>query len=619
MRAKQQAKEMSPFYNREFHTVKSEAEERLIFRWFQLLERHHAVYNVLNKHDCLRAHRAEKERAREEDRPSQPVVIQPFSSVENFYGCLVCGKYHMCRLRRETCPLLIDKLDKRKSCAYSGQLLHIQDNLEVANTLDERCAEKEATPMSAPRYKKSSSSSSFRGKKVQKKHIMELFNEKGPSRPLKRSRQSVDALTRESYQRLVADLYDLSIESASFEGSDDGGEGEEEDGESENDYDGDEEDEEEGQAVEKKEDYYDEDICMRHAKRQRVEQENEDDDDVSGGEETVTESITGDKGCIINEYGGGDEDEDAITNGQGTEYENENGEGTHAKNYHNNIRYKNEYYSFLQHAIAKQQQKTARRMSRYDRFIDVYARDMKEDMPVCVSQPDEGGGGEPVPQQQAEEEKLSESVCEKIQSEVTIIVEILMAMDKTVRPRCTQSPVFIQQRLVAYFVSLVKNITLLVYQSPLLNKVAMKRSAKNQSQTSKFAISVVDQQSVEKPQSDAAYHEFTLCPRKIARSLMLHLFTKPLLMGDTQGYNITIWSVDKWLRLFVQGDGGGGEDLYHTFLVDYHRALLGADNDHDRFCKEVSETAVLVEKCLRYYRFCPLWLRAMVFKMGEPL
>lgn len=636
MRAKQ-PREMSPFYNREFHAVKSAAEERLIFRWFQLLEKHHAIYNVLNKHDCLRADRLEKERARAENRPPRPIVIQPFPSVGDFYGCLVCGKYHACRLRRETCPLVIDKLDKRKSCAYSGQLLPIQDNLEVANMLDERCAEKEATLMSAPRYRKSSSSSSKSGKKVEKQQIMELFNEKKePLRPLKRARPA-NEMNKEACQLLVANLYDLSIESVSLDGSseddddeDGGGQEEEEEfcGGDELNFDGEEE-----EPVERKADYYDEDICMRHAKRQRIEQQSKEantrgeDMTVVVVESTITAN---DKDWIISDHGGGGDDEEVITDGQGTEYENENGEGTHAKNYHNNIRYKNEYYAFLQHVIAKQKKTTTRQLSRYDRFIDVYARDMKEDMPVVVvtqaqeaceeeaeAEEEDDEEVELTEQQQTkEEEELSESVCEKIQSEVTIIVGILMAMDKTPRQSCTLAPIFIQERLVTYFVSLVKNITLLVYQSPVLNKVAMKRSAKNQSQTSKFAISVVDQESIEKPQSDAVYHEFTLCPRKIARSLLLNLFTEPLLIGDSQGYNITIWSMDKWLRLVVlqQGD---------SFLADYHRSsssspLMSVDNDRDRFCKEVTESAILVEKCLRYYRFCPLWLRAMVFQMSEP-
>ena len=625
-----QTKEMSPFYNREFHATKSVAEERLIFRWFQLLERHHMIYNVLNKHDCLRADRMEKDRAHEEKRAPHPVVIQPFHSVTNFYGCLHCGKYHICHLRRETCLLVVDKLDKRKACAYTGQLLPIQDNLEVANTLDERSAEKEATPMIVPRFKKwsTAASSSPSHKHKDKTHIMSLFNETGPSQQvpsLKRARQS-SGVTKERCARLVADVYDLSIESISLEMSDDDCDDEEKKKSGSNDEDDDDDNDVDAvllegmKPVESKQDYYDEDICIRHAKRQRVEKEHDDDDEEAATNDLTT--TTDDKEWILSDRGdGGDDDGEGMTiiNGQGTEYENENGEGTHAKNYHNNIRYKNEYYAFLQHAITKQ--KKSVRLNRYDRFIDVYARDMKEDTPLNdsgdngVSQQEEETTSEEELTKKKNDEKLSESACEKIESEVCIIVSILLSMDKTKRPHCTLTHSFIQQRLVAYFAALVKNITLLVYQSPLLSKVAMKRSAKNQSQSSKFAISMVDQKSVETPQSDAEYHEFTLCPRKIARSLLLYLFTKTFLMGDSQGYNHTIWSIDKWLRLFVQGD-----DLqHHKFLADYHRALLDTDNDHDRFCKEVSETAVLVEKCLRFYRFCPLWLRAMVFKMDTPL
>lgn len=583
--------DMSSFYSREFHAKRSVADERLIFRWLQLMERHCSVYNVNNKHDCLRADREEKERAHREHNqpPLKPVVIQPFASVDNFFGCLVCGKYHLCRLRRETCQVIVEKVDKQKVCAYSGQLLHIQDNLEIGNFDDERAMDQEATLMTMPRRLRTTRSSPK--KTSHKGHIVQLFKEtvqqQQPTPSLKRSRPP--APSKSDCRVILGDTYDLSVDSTSDTTSE---EEEEEEGTPpplviQNHV---EEEEENEKVIEEDEE---DDICVQHAKRQRTTkkpvEEEEDDESSEGEEDDITQREEE------------EEEEDNEYDQCGTEYENENGEGGHAKNYHNNIRYKNEYYAFLQHTLRKQR-KTEHQMSRYDKFIDLYARDMNEGVPVMTS--DDNQEEEVF----AASAKLSDSVCEKIESEVTVIVEILFGMDKTQRPLSRLKPSKVCRTLVAYYVTLIKNVTLLVYHSPHLHKVAMKRATKNHTQTTKFTASVIEEE--ENGENDIAYHEFTLSPTKIVRSLLLHLFTKTFWVADSLGFNVNIWGIDRWLRLFMTPNDD------RQFLAAYHKQSTGgvtSSEETDRYCKEIYENAALVEKCLRYYRFCPLWLRSMIF------
>ena len=238
-------------------------------------------------------------------------------------------------------------------------------------------------------------------------------------------------------------------------------------------------------------------------------------------------------------------------------------------------------------------------MSKYEKFIDLYRRDMNEATLTTKEKETTTFF--------ASSAKLSDSVCEKIESEVTVIVDRLFGMDKTERPHCQLKPLKVRRTLVAYYVALIKNITLLVYHSPHLNKVAMKRATKNHTQTTKFALSVVDERVTQ--ENDITYHEFTLVPMKIVRSLLLHLFMKTFWVGDSLGFNVNIWGIDRWLRLFVTPNND------RLFLATYHKQCVGnpTEEETDRYCKEIYENAALVEKCLRYYRFCPLWLRSMVF------
>lgn len=540
---------LSRYYTREYYEKKTLVEELLIFRWFQLIQERYLIFNVKNYHDCLGGQQ----------------IIKPFSSVDNFYGCIVCGKYHLCRLNRTTCPCFIDPHDKHKACAYSGKLLLLQDNLEAIFE-DTQYMNKEATSVNGHSPKKSPQK-----KKPKRLHIQELFKEKvsetvsqSPRTP-KRKRT---CLAAES----IRDQYDLSIDNWS-----------------------DQEQETEDIKIEVQEDDYDhffrsEEESEEHIlKKARYDEESEEEIallnlDSQDNDEDYSLEIEGD--------GGGEEDSTGHTSGNIGEYDNENGEGDYAKNYHNNIRYYNEYYSFLMPVIKKQRQKEVNKMDRYDAFMDLYKRDISKDKCLLYSKEEE-------PRIKA---KLSDNVCKKIVDETRLVVGILLQLDSK-RPKSR----VIEERLVAYFASLAQNITLLVYQSPIMDKLVMTRSTKNQNQTPKFGIS----DAPDLPQNTLEQHESTLCPTKIVRALMLHLFLKPFVMKDSRDYSIDIWYKDRWLSDFKG-------NLCVNYFTHLHR-FTREKPCSKQFKKEILKNATLIHDALSFYEFSPLWLREMILNDGNKL
>lgn len=643
MRVTSPKHDFSPFYSREYHGKRSEGEEAVLFRWFQLLENRFQLFNVHNKHDCLREHHEERVRAARTHQPPQPVVVQPFLSVCDFYGCVRCGKYHFCRTRRESCPLITDRVDKQKTCAYSGRLLPIQDNLEGTFD-DDRRADKEAHYYSLPAYlvssgtlKKRSSpkKSSPNAKKPYKSHIMDLFKEKDiptttPSLPTTREKKPT---TKIDYRPLISNLYDLSIESSEEEDV--------EDVENERpmkrprlygpqeatsllETDGyHEEGDEDTEMVCNTTATADANVIHDHETSVGPGYEEEQQEDEDGGEDQRLHE----KDWLImdpaNEESG-DENGD-VTAAAAVEQDNENGEGSHSKTYHNNIRYKNEYYDFLRAAISKQKQTAQQQQqerTRYDKFMDLYRRDMREDEAVHGN-PEKPQSQQPQQSSEYSDEhiatppnhKLGNGICERIEGAVEIIVKTLLSIDPVKRPHCQLKKTFIIQRLTAYYVRLVKNITLLVYQSPVLNKLALDRSAKNQNAVSKFTHSEVDIEKAAHGHNDIDCYEYTLCPVKIARSLMLDLLVQPFSLTDVHGYRILVWGRDEWLRRFTSN-----KDRH--LMSDYHHAISRTAHhpyqDLARFKKDVLDTSTLITDSLVYYKFCPLWLRDMVLQMGDP-
>ena len=712
---KKKLSELSPYYNREFYHKRSLAEEMQIFRWLQLLQQHYQIFNVDNYHDCIRAEREEKEYATLYRCQPRTVIVKPFQSIDNFYGCVICGKYHICQLSRETCPLIIDDHDKQKACSYSGKLLVIQDNLE-ATFEDGAHADKESTFLLTPfsnnkrrnnTSPKKSRSSPKKSKKPQRAEIQDRFVKEDDaeeaavavedvtvkeemnlaSNGKKRLRLSDECRT------LIKDAYDLSIESLSEIDEDDDMVivvvKEAKTTTTTTPTNGNDDDDEETEEIKKER----EDRPLKRARRLEkekkeaheckeeaveikkiIEEEDVESCDIEdagdvGDEEDYKEwlsvaatTTTSNGGC----GGGGNEHENdsaeeyAAACGSILEYDNENGEGDRTKNYHNNIRYNNEYYAFLKPIIRKQEKKARHSsiitptindddydaddddMDQYDRFMDLYKRDIHFDerfnqritsTPIHVEDDDEKEAVVAVTVAAAptveinrgfgENQKLGESAYNKILKETATILNVLIKIDPVKRPHCKLKTSLIHQKLMEYFVPLIQNITLLVYQSPVIAKLAMIRCTKNQNQVPKFGVSVLDLESVENLQSDVDYHEYTLCPLKIVRALMLHLFVQPFSLTDTHGYKIDIWYRDQWLNTFNRGGGTTSRAIHQQSLCgDYFKYasrndLIKSSIESHQFKKELQETSALINDSLCFYKFCPLWLRHMVLNGHE--
>lgn len=85
----------------------SSTENRLVYQWLALMERQ-GVYNVDNKHQCHRA--------------NPRAIVQPFVWAPHFYGCLYCGRYHLCRLRVAECEVRAAE-DGQLTCLHSWRLV----------------------------------------------------------------------------------------------------------------------------------------------------------------------------------------------------------------------------------------------------------------------------------------------------------------------------------------------------------------------------------------------------------------------------------------------------------------------------------------------------------------
>ena len=103
----------------------SETEKLLIRRWLLWMQTERKLYNVNNRHQCLR----------------EPLhhlyIVQPFPQyAPHFYGCTICGQYHLCHLHELSCVIVTDPVAQRMTCLYSGQLLRQSEAL-VPNIYDD--------------------------------------------------------------------------------------------------------------------------------------------------------------------------------------------------------------------------------------------------------------------------------------------------------------------------------------------------------------------------------------------------------------------------------------------------------------------------------------------------
>lgn len=101
----------------------SATEKLMVDEWLAILQVRYRVYDIDTKHQCLRDDRSNIQRV--------------FPGVPNFYGCIKCGQYHICRLHEKDCSVYLDQVSQRLTCLYSGQLLLNSTPFVSYGSLDE--------------------------------------------------------------------------------------------------------------------------------------------------------------------------------------------------------------------------------------------------------------------------------------------------------------------------------------------------------------------------------------------------------------------------------------------------------------------------------------------------
>lgn len=691
-----EADELSGFLWKQYNIEWNEAERILIFKWKQLLESRFHLFDVHNKHQCFR-----------DTRPG-PGIIKPFDAVDNFYGCVRCGKFHICKLRSDSCVIITRESDTLKTCRYSGRLLPTEDNLEVGNWDDILRTGKEASYVTPSRRNdNSSTTTAVSTQRLDARNratatVLDLLDTekqallKAKRQGKKRKRVRLD---RTSY----ADQYEISIDSVEVSVSDDESDDadrEEREEKARLDAERDRlgslhmsEDEARTRQAQKEwerrrtkygMDYdnapeWDPSYEQRQPNKKSKATKNDDDDEAlvetpaelaTKRANAVASGATADDSSEVElEFDFSDSDDIPSGGGGGGDDYTEAGDtlahtrtcidyddGCYIKNYHNNIQYNNEYYAFLNHIIKDPEPGENDEKKPTNSFADLYARDIMEEQKVLELVRKivlDSGKDQSIAPGEADEEEyeseddgenavteksvvnvfktslLNESVVTKIADECRTVIDILLRIkvERRETPFAHSSVEYNRalQRLVEYFTRLIRNITLLVYQSSVLDDVARDRSLKNQNQNTRASCTTIDLDALDNLQRNVDYHEYTLCPTKICRSLLLHLFVNANALNDSAGYRVPLWGRDSWLKTF------NNERSKYNIITDYYNKMISLSvhqgnmsvaklNNRERnihcevFRDGLLSTSALINDCLVAYGESPLWLRAMIFK-----
>ena len=548
-----------------------ESRIELVTRWLVWLGVTHAVYNVDNTHQCFN----EKPRA----------IIRPFKEVNNFYGCLKCGKYHFCFHSHHTCDSVAPTQDinnNMPTCVYSGQSILDAQNEVVGNYVDIVALNSDiqnhvylSTTIGGMGLNTTSSSptATMDARRLASYESLvnanSLHNKKTRS-PNKRERRRIekqDMTTRYLRHGIVTPL------------------GHEDDDE------GDEEDETQIPHT----------IGEVMLSNKRLDHEADVtilDEIMAGGDDDVE-----DYGCDVEDAGGGGGNgcnkEDWIEEEDTAAYDNRL---TRMKNPHNNVVFWDNYYAFL----------------------------IQGDEPLLVAPLPEIGppcDELPVKQQQRQTDSVfrfddtrwNNVVRETIEDEIRRIIDMLLRVSvvrdqKTIPPREYTS---LLERLVAYYNNIVCNIAVLVYHSSHIEKMALEKYETNDKQnrsshSNKVSVKVTDISSLIEEAGDGdegtttrelPYHRVIelVCPKKICAALMLHLFTDDFRLCDSMTNSICIWTKDPWLS-HMKREGfdeiignGSGSGLFNR--------------------REIGVTATIVNEALMTYSRQPMWLSSVVHNM----
>ena len=111
-----------------------QARFELVKQWMLYLERYHFIYNIGGGggpgHQCLDPENA------------AVYIVRPFEAIDYFYGCTMCGRYHICYGDHVSCDSVDISLNPNSDhpiCAYSGEAIRNKLNLTMGWADERRC------------------------------------------------------------------------------------------------------------------------------------------------------------------------------------------------------------------------------------------------------------------------------------------------------------------------------------------------------------------------------------------------------------------------------------------------------------------------------------------------
>jgi hypothetical protein len=507
-----------------------EYEQILIFKWLQSVRYHRDIYIVDNKHAC---HTNKNRRRFWEDGKEKKNIVRPFFPFP-FYGCMVCGKYHICRGRERECTCIETDDDMSLVCIYSGLEIS-KANFTIGKFEDEIIAHTEMNYMSFPSINNSQNKSIIkRGKKRGRKAKQEKEN------TIIQMKKSRDLLNHE-YDN---DFYPRRKKRKRSNYDDEEGEEEEEE-DSFGNNNNNNNNLQETLSIQRSD--YNHNISDVNKEKENVKNIRK-----GGGGEEEEESTKKDDSTISdesyalynmeNQYynirNNDDDDDDEYE----CIHENINIQNKNKKviQYHDNKAYWSNYYNFIEDEV-----------NEIEHLFSIYGKNKKLSRSCSFPSSYHHHHHHKTYNKKDPSIKkkkiiiINEEIVNEIRSEVKKITNFFYITQQISNdennPTITEKDRRNMSKLCDYYCFIITNIIILVYESPKMKRY-LEKERKNMKNIGKYKhkLSLVNK-------SINNHQKNRLSVKKICASLLLDLFLQDFYLHDDMGYNIAIWNKDKWL------------------------------------------------------------------------
>lgn len=612
----------------------------LVKRWLEWLGREHAVYNVDNAHQCFN----EKPRA----------IIKPFKEENNFYGCVLCGKYHFCYHSHHTCDSIAPTMDinnNMPTCAYSGQTIKNVHNEVIGNYNDVVLFHSDVqhgvsfiSSEDAMNTTSVSSSASMDTRRINALENMVFSGSTQKKRsPSKKERRNIDRKDMNQYffrqgKGLTRPIvHEIDNETCVHERKstviDD-------------DVDVDVDDEQDGELNENENESWGMDVEEEDettirgiiAKNKRLDREVDIDQWMSGEYDCWERDTTGDDDGTLSRRRGGDDDEEE------EDIAAYDDRLTRMKNPHNNIAFWDSYYSFLADTSPVTTLIDTRRATTVDEEDSTnYAINSDIEDEECKRK---GGHIYDTSSNsvfKVDTTRWTQAVSLIIEDETRRIIDIILRTSMRQDQKTIEKSIYtlLLDRLTSYYHNIISNIVILVYHSPYIHKLALLKHEKHEKQgkssySSKITVSVTDISSFLANNDndsclsgsgsnattanpiDYQYAWDLVCPKKVCASLMLQLFTDTFYLSDNMTNRIHIWVNDPWLSYMKK-------EVFDDIIMDYNIILDPLNQQKKRymrksqqyenifFKKDLTSMSSIIRTSLSAYNRHPMWLSSMIY------